>query len=231
MRKTILIVEDEAPIRNMLRYALVPLAEFNIEEAECVSQAKIAIANKLPDLILLDWMLPDDSGINFIKTLKQDELTRNIPIIMLTAKAEEQNKVKGFEVGADDYVTKPFSPRELIARIKALLRRGPLTTPDDLIHFGDLVVDTKMQTVTVADKQLQLTPRLYKLLYFFITHQNRVYTREQLLNYIWGGDTDIEIRTIDVQIKRLRHILREFHYDKCLSTVRGIGYKFSLERS
>ncbi len=227
-KKLILLVEDEAPIRAMIRFALHH--DFKLEEAANVNQAKHKIADQIPDLILLDWMLPDKSGIDFIKDLKQNKSTRDIPIIMLTAKAEEANKIKGLTTGADDYITKPFSPRELIARIKTVLRRGILTTPEDLIHIYNLCINAKTNEVTILNKLITLTATEYKLLHFFATHQNKVYTRHQLIDYIWGGMTDIDERTVDVQIKRLRKKLAPYNYADLIQTVRGMGYKFYAEK-
>ncbi len=224
--KVILIVEDEAAIRDMLQFALAPTG-FEIIEAGDVAEAEKKLGNTLPDLILLDWMLPDISGVEFSKRLKRNPLTKNIPIIMLTAKAEEENKIKGLESGADDYVTKPFSPRELIARINTVLRRGPLVDTDGVIQFAKLSINVNNHQVKIGDQLLALTAIEYKLLYFFITHPNRIYTREQLLNHVWGLNTYINERTVDVQIKRLRKQLKTHGCDHYLKTVRGSGYQFS----
>jgi two-component system phosphate regulon response regulator PhoB len=220
IKNLILLVEDEAPIRAMIRFALH--RDFKIEEAADINQARQKIATEIPDLILLDWMLPDKSGIDFIKELKKDVITRDIPIIMLTAKAEETNKVRGLITGADDYIIKPFSPRELIARIKTVLRRGPLATPEDLIHVKNLCINIKTNEVKIDDKFLMLTAQEYKLLHFFATHQGRVYTRAQLIDHIWGGTADVDERSVDASIKRLRKKLGV----NWIKTVRGIGYKF-----
>lgn len=226
LKKRLLIIEDETPIRDMLRFALVPVG-FDIMEAKNVSEAEVHIATLIPNLILLDWMLPGTSGMDFAKQLKRQSHTKDIPIIMLTAKAEENNKIKGLETGADDYITKPFSPRELIARINTVLRRGPLVSPDGVIQKNKLRIDVNTHEVTIDGNKLELTPIEYKLLYFFLTHQERIYTRQQLLDQIWGHDKEIEERTIDVQIRRLRSRLAEFNYEACVKTVRGIGYQFS----
>jgi two-component system phosphate regulon response regulator PhoB len=222
---SLLVVEDETAIRDMLRFAL-ETAGFNLAEAETVSEAERQIANHTPDLILLDWMLPGINGIDFARRLKQQTHTKDIPIIMLTAKAEEINKIKGLETGADDYVTKPFSPRELIARIKTVLRRGPLISKNGLIQLGHLCLNTDTHRVTVNNTVLELPPIEYKLLYFFLSHQDRVYSREQLLNHVWGGESDIDDRTVDVQIRRLRSRLKPFAYDRHIKTVHGAGYQF-----
>ena len=226
-KNNILLVEDELSIRAMITFALHP--EFNIIEANNVAEARIQIAEQMPDLILLDWMLPDKSGIDFIKEIKKNKLICDIPIIMLTAKAEESNKIKGLMTGADDYITKPFSPRELIVRIKTVLRRGPLVTPENIINVGDISVNVKTNEVMVSNKMLKLTNLEYQLLHFFVTHQNRLYSREQLINYIWGGASDVDERTVDALIKRLRRKLVPYHYDGLILTVRSMGYKFSSE--
>lgn len=228
--KVILIVEDEAAIRDMLRFVLAP-AGFTVAEADTVKQAELRIAELPPDLILLDWMLPGMSGIDFTKQLKRDAQTKHIPIIMLTARAEEESKIKGLEVGADDYVTKPFSPRELIARINTVLRRGLLVEPEGTISFHDLRLNTHTHQVKIKHEILELTPIEYKLLLFFLKHQDRVYSREQLLTRVWGNESDIDERTVDVQIRRLRTRLKPYHYDSYLKTRHGAGYQFSGDKS
>jgi two-component system phosphate regulon response regulator PhoB len=225
-KKIILVIEDEQSIRAMIRLALES-ADYIVKEAEDTKQAQRLIADQLPDLILLDWMLPAMSGVEFTKRLKQEKLTMSIPIIMLTAKAEEENKVIGLEAGADDYVIKPFSPRELIARIRAVLRRGPLEQPDSTIRVGDLIIDTAGQRVSIQDKSIKLGPLEYRLLVFFVSHQNRVYTRDELLTHVWGGDAYLDERTVDVLIRRLRKQLHQSGYDRCVQTVHGSGYRFS----
>lgn len=225
-RKIILIVEDEEAIRDIIRFALTP-AGFDILEARDVAVAEKILINHIPDIILLDWMLPDVSGIEFSNRLKRHSHTKHIPIIMLTAKAEEENKIKGLESGADDYVTKPFSPRELIARINTVLRRGLLVDTDGMIKIEKLSVDVNSHQVKIEDNLLVLTAIEYKLLYFFVTHPNRIYTREQLLNHVWGLNTDINERTVDVQVKRLRKQLKKYDCEHYIKTVRGSGYQFS----
>lgn len=227
MKKSlILIVEDEAPIRDMVKFAL-SAAAFDIMEAEQVYQAEKLMADRLPDLILLDWMLPGKSGIEFAKQLKSKPLTEEIPIIMLTAKAEEENKIIGLETGADDYITKPFSPRELIARIKTVLRRGPLVTPEGKIQIKDLILNVHTSEATIENKTLKLTPMEYELLHFFMLHKDRAYSREHILNHVWGANVYIDERTVDVQIRRLRKVLNQYGYDHLIQTIRGRGYKFS----
>lgn len=224
--KTILIVDDEAPIRDMLRIAL-EMANYHCLEAEDAQQAHAIIVDEKPSLILLDWMLPGTSGIELARRLKRDELTAGIPIIMLTAKGEEDNKVQGLEIGADDYITKPFSPRELVARLKAVLRRT-----DDLSDLGPIVVeglsmDPVSHLVTIDGEPVSMGPTEYRLLEFFLTHQDRVYTRNQLLDHVWGGNVYVEERTVDVHIRRLRKALQPSDYDRLVQTVRGTGYRFS----
>ncbi len=229
MRKLeILIIEDEASIRDMLKYAL-ETAGFQIIAVETATQGEKLLHNRQPSLILLDWMLPDMSGIEFIRRIKRVNLTKDIPIIMLTAKAEEENKVKGLDAGADDYVTKPFSPRELIARIKTVMRRGPLFSPEGLLQVAEISLDTIQRRVSINNKVMKLTKNEYLLLYFFLTHQNRTYTREQLLNFVWGSQTYVDERTVDVQIRRLRLALTKQGCKNYIITIRGVGYQFSLE--
>lgn len=224
----ILIIEDEASIRDMLKYAL-EIAGFHIIAVATATQGEQVLHDHQPNLILLDWMLPDMSGIEFIRRIKRVDTAKNIPIIMLTAKAEEENKVKGLDAGADDYVTKPFSPRELLARIKTVLRRGTLISPEGLLQVGEINLDTTQHRVTINNKLVKLTKNEYLLLHFFLTHQNRAYSREQLLNFVWGSQTYIDERTVDVQIRRLRLALTKHGCRNYIITVRGVGYQFSLE--
>ena len=225
MQNLILVIEDEPPIRDMIRLAL-ELADFEVMEAENAAKAETQIANRVPDLILLDWMLPGVSGIEFAKRLKQNKDVNDIPIIILTAKAEEENKIKGFEVGADDYITKPFSPRELIARIKTVLRRGPSVTTEGQIQVDGITLNTVTQEVKINQKSITLSPLEYRLLHFFMSHPNRVYSRDQLLTRVWGGDSYVDERTVDVQIRRLRRALDQGGELNLIETVRGAGYKF-----
>ena len=224
MQHTILVVDDEPEIREMLRFSLEG-ANFAVLEAEDCREAENHIVKRTPDLILLDWMLPNISGVKFAKQLKKNNLTKEIPIIILTAKAEEDNKIKGLET-ADDYVTKPFSPRELIARIRTVLRRGPVISPEGIVSVCGIEINTDAHKVTINNNHVDLSPIEYKLLYFFITHQDRVYTREQLLTYVWGGETYIDERTVDVQILRLRKVLSKNACPPLIHTIHGIGYKF-----
>lgn len=224
--KTILIVDDEAPIRDMLRIAL-EMAEYACIEAEDAQSAHSLIVDQKPDLILLDWMMPGTSGMELARRLKRDELTSEIPIIMLTAKGEEDNKVQGLEAGADDYITKPFSPRELVARLKAVLRRTDTLTNAEPIQVGGLCLDPTSHRVTINSIPVQMGPTEYRLLEFFITHQERVYSRNQLLDHVWGGNVYVEERTVDVHIRRLRKALTLEGHDRFIQTVRGAGYRFS----
>jgi two-component system phosphate regulon response regulator PhoB len=224
--KQILVVEDERPIREMIAFGL-RRAGFEVREAADARAGRAEVANKLPDLLLVDWMLPDTSGLEFTRALKRDRLTREVPVIMLTARAEEGDKVAGLEGGADDYITKPFSPRELLARINAVLRRTTPAEGTERIDIEGLVLDQSSQRVSSGDRTVALGPTEYRMLAFFMTHPERVYTREQLLDRVWGGNVYVEERTIDVHIRRLRKALEESGYDRLIQTVRGSGYRFS----
>jgi len=224
--KQILVVEDERPIREMIAFGL-RRAGFEVREAADARSGRAEVANKLPDLLLVDWMLPDTSGLEFTRALKRDRETRELPVIMLTARAEEGDKVAGLEGGADDYITKPFSPRELLARINAVLRRAMPSEGSERVDIEGLVLDQSSQRVTSGEKTVALGPTEYRMLAFFMTHPERVYTREQLLDRVWGGNVYVEERTIDVHIRRLRKALEEFGYDRLIQTVRGSGYRFS----
>jgi len=224
--KQILVVEDERPIREMIAFGL-RRAGFEVREAADARSGRAEVANKLPDLLLVDWMLPDTSGLEFTRALKRDRETRELPVIMLTARAEEGDKVAGLEGGADDYITKPFSPRELLARINAVLRRAMPAEGAERIDIEGLVLDQSSQRVSAGEKTVALGPTEYRMLAFFMTHPERVYTREQLLDRVWGGNVYVEERTIDVHIRRLRKALEDFGYDRLIQTVRGSGYRFS----
>ncbi len=220
---SLLVVEDEEAIRDMLRFSL-PAAEFTLKDAETVAQTIRSLSENIPDLIILDWMLPDKSGLDFITWIKQKKSLKDIPIIMLTAKAEEAQKIQGLSVGADDYVTKPFSVAELRARIKAVLRRGLLASPENEITVGALILNVNRHEARVHGEVLLLSPLEYKLLHFFVTHPDKTYSRDQLLNHVWGADVYIDERTVDVQIKRLRAKLKPFGNQNLIQTVRGSGY-------
>jgi two-component system phosphate regulon response regulator PhoB len=225
--KTVLIVDDEPAIREMIAVAL-EMADYHSMEAADAREAHALIIDKQPDIILLDWMLPGTSGIELARRLKKEETTSDIPIIMLTAKVEEDNKIRGLEVGADDYITKPFSPRELVARLKAVLRRATPPGIDSPIEVDGLILDPSSHRVTANDSSLNIGPTEYRLLQFFMTHQERVYTRSQLLDQVWGGNVYVEERTVDVHIRRLRKALGDQH-DYLIQTVRGAGYRFSTQ--
>ncbi len=225
--KRILIVEDEQAIRDMVMFSLAG-AGFEVEAAADVRLAQSCIAGHLPDLVLLDWMLPGMSGIDFARRLKREDLTRELPIIMLTARAEEEDKVQGLESGSDDYVTKPFSPRELIARIRAVLRRGASAAEDEMLCANGLTLDVASHRVSAGESLLDLGPTEYRLLEFFMAHPERVYSRGQLLDRVWGSNVYVEERTVDVHIRRLRKVLEPHGYDALIQTVRGAGYRFSI---
>ncbi|MCG3881590.1 phosphate regulon transcriptional regulator PhoB [Psychrobacter sp. Ps3] len=223
----ILIVEDEPAIREMVMMTL-EMAGFESLQAADISEAHQQVVDHRPALILLDWMLPGDkSGIDFCRMLKNDEILAEIPVIMLTAKSEEDSKVHGLDAGADDYMTKPFSTRELISRIKAVLRRSSALSSDRPIEIGALSLNPKSQRVTANDQVIDLGPTEYRLLAFFMSHPERAYTRPQLLDQVWGGNVYIEDRTIDVHIRRLRKLLKPFGCHTFIQTVRGTGYRFS----
>lgn len=223
----ILIVDDERPIRDMVSLAL-SRAGFSLAEAADGHQAQAMINNQSPDLILMDWMLPDISGVRLTKRLKQDNETQDIPIIMLTARAEEIDKINGLNAGADDYVSKPFSPGELVARIKAVLRRFPDKENSQVLTCQDLVLDLASQRVSMNGQRVKLGPTEFRMLRFFMQHPERVYSRDQILDFIWPANTYVEDRTVDVHILRLRKALKPSGYDHCIETVRGSGYRFSL---
>ena len=227
--KHILIVDDEQPVRDMIAFALSS-AGYDTSEAADAHEAQTIITDQPPNLVLLDWMLPGVSGIDFARRLKKDSLNREIPIIMLTARAEEEDMIRGLESGADDYISKPFSPRELIARIKAVLRRGLATNAEEVLAAHRLELDIASHRVSVEDDTLDLSPTEYRLLEFFMSHPERVYSRNQLLDRIWGGNVYVEERTVDVHIRRLRQVLSPYSYDTLIQTVRGTGYRFSTRR-
>ena len=224
--RTILIVEDEQPIRDMVAFGL-KRAGFDVLEAEDSRAARAQVADRRPDLMLIDWMLPDMSGLELTRLIKRDKETREIPIIMLTARALEQDKVAGLDSGADDYIIKPFSARELIARIRAVLRRGAGAPAGEALVIEGLTIDQASQRVSVGERTVNLGPTEYRLLQFFATHPDRVFTRPQLLDRVWGGNVYVEERTIDVHIRRLRKALEDDGHDRFVQTVRGSGYRFS----
>ena len=226
MAKRILVVEDEAPIREMLCFVLEQKG-YETVEAEDYADGLAKVREPYPELIVLDWMMPGGSGIQFIKQLKQDEVTRQIPVVMLTARGEEEDKVRGLEAGADDYITKPFSPKELTARLHAVMRRVSPTSVDEVIEVQGLKLDPVSHRVSAEEKALDMGPTEFKLLHFFMTHPERVYSREQLLNNVWGTNVYVEDRTVDVHIRRLRKAIEATGHDRLIQTVRGAGYRFS----
>ncbi len=223
--RKVLIVEDEAPIRQMIAFNLTR-AGFQVEEAGDCAAAKICIADRRPDLVLVDWMLPDSSGLELTRSLRRDEASRDLPIIMLTARAEERDKVAGLEGGADDYITKPFSGRELLARINALLRRSGQDA-DVVLAAGDLQLDPVGHRVHVGEAEIALGPTEYRLLKFLMENQERVFSRGQLLDQVWGRNVYVEERTVDVHVRRLRQALEPYGADASVQTVRGAGYRLS----
>lgn len=228
MDTTILIVEDENAISEMLRFSL-DSAGFSVVIADDDQAARRILADLRPDLIIMDWMLPGRSGIEIAKELKNSETFKDIPIIMLTARGEEDDKIRGLESGADDYVTKPFSPRELIARVKAVLRRTSPLSSDDVVEVNGLQLDSNAHRVTVSGKVVDLGPTEFKLLCYLMTHPERVYSRSQLLDRVWGNNVYVEERTVDVHIRRLRKALEDSGHAPLIQTVRGAGYRFSTQ--
>lgn len=222
----ILIVDDESAIREMLHNAL-ELAGFDCLQAEDARAAHHLIVDKRPALVLLDWMMPGVSGVDLCRRLKRDDNLAEIPIIMLTARSDEDHKVQGLDAGADDYLTKPFSTRELVSRIRAVLRRSNALSAERPIDANGLVLDPVGQRVMVGESTLEMGPTEYRLLAFFMTHPERAYTRTQMLDQVWGGNVYVEDRTIDVHIRRLRKVLEPYGYDRYIQTVRGTGYRFS----
>ena len=227
--KNILIVEDEKPIRDMIAFGL-RRAGFDVREAEDCSKARASIADHPPDLLLVDWMLPDQSGLELTRAIKRNRDTEDVPIIMLTARADEQDKVAGLEGGADDYVTKPFSPRELLARINAVLRRSTPGGAEQELDAEGLRLDAASHRVSAKGQPVSLGPTEFRLLQFFMSHAERVFSRSQLLDRVWGGNVYVEERTVDVHIRRLRKALEPFGYNDMIQTVRGSGYRFSTRR-
>ena len=229
--KKILVVEDELAIRDLLGVVLQQ-AGYEYVEAGDVHTAQVRLVDQRPDLVLLDWMLPDASGIELIRRMKREPSTADIPVILLTARVEEDNKIQGLEVGADDYVTKPFSPRELLARVKALLRRSSGADDGDKLNLQGLVLDVDSHRASIDGAALPLGPTEFKLLQFFMQKQNRVFSRAQILDQVWGSNVYVEERTVDVHIRRLRKGLRQLgdapiDYGLFIQTVRGTGYRFS----
>jgi len=225
--RKILVVEDETAIREMLAFTL-QRGGYTVLEAADARAAVECLAEK-PDLVLLDWMLPGLSGVELARRLRREDVSRQLPIIMLTARGEEENRLKGFEAGVDDYVTKPFSTQELLARIKAVLRRSAPQEMPELIKINGLELDLASHRLRVHGQALDLGPTEFRLLNFFMTHPERVYSRDQLLDQVWGDNVYIEDRTVDVHIRRLRKALAPHGFDRYVQTVRGAGYRFSKQ--
>jgi two-component system phosphate regulon response regulator PhoB len=226
MAATILVVEDEPAIQELIAFNL-ELAGHAALRAHNAEEALDLLRAALPDLVVLDWMLPGMSGIEFARRLRADKRTQGVPLIMLTARADERDKVQGLESGADDYLTKPFSPRELNARVKAVLRRRAPQATDDAIEVSGLRLDPASHRVTGNDALLGLGPTEFRLLHFLMTHPERVYSRAQLLDQVWGDHVFVEERTVDVHIRRLRKALEPTRHDRLIQTVRSAGYRFS----
>jgi two-component system phosphate regulon response regulator PhoB len=226
MTINLLLVEDESAVRDMLRFALAGKG-YQLIEAANARQGYECLGEALPDLVLLDWMLPDSSGIEFARRMRREPAWQQVPIIMLTARAEEGDKVRGLEAGADDYVTKPFSVRELQARMQAVLRRLPAAMDEPMLEFAGMTMDMEQHRVSAAGQSLQLGPTEFRLLQFFLTHPERVHSRTQLLDNVWGQNVYVDERTVDVHIRRLRKALAVASLDKHIQTVRGFGYRFS----
>lgn len=229
-QNTILIIEDEAAIRDMLKFTLTA-SGFEVFEASNAEEGWLLTSNQDIDLILLDWMMPGTSGVALAQRLKQNEQTRQIPIIMLTARGEEEDQVQGFDAGADDYVIKPFSPRALVARIQALLRRHSKEKFEtNQLSAGNMRLDLESHRFFVTDEEIKLGPTEFKLVHYFMAHPNRVFSRAQLLDHVWGLNVVVEERTVDVHIRRLRKLLEPTKVADYIQTVRGSGYRFSVTK-
>jgi two-component system phosphate regulon response regulator PhoB len=224
MSATILVVEDELQIQELVAVNLEH-AGHRVRRATTAGEAETSIREELPDVLILDWMLPDESGLSLTRRLRENERTRSLPILMLTARAMEQDKISGLEAGADDYLTKPFSPKELAARIKAVLRRRAPQLADDVVEIEGLRLDPAAKRVAASGKSVELAPTEFRLLHFFMTHPERIYSRAQVLDLVWGDHVFIEERTVDVHIRRLRVALEPHGLDRMIETVRGSGYR------
>jgi two-component system phosphate regulon response regulator PhoB len=226
MSATVLVVEDEPAIQELIAYNLKQAGHQPLR-ANSAEEALRLVQDALPDLVLLDWMLPGLSGIELARRLRADKRTKSVPIIMLTAKVEEQDKLAGLDTGCDDYITKPFSPRELNARVKAVLRRRAPQMTDDLVQVGTLRLDPATHRVSANGEPVHLGPTEFRLLHFLMTHAERVHSRAQLLDRVWGDHVFVEERTVDVHIRRLRKALEPSEHDTLIQTVRGAGYRLS----
>lgn len=228
-KRTVLIIDDEKAIRDMIATAL-EMAGFDCLEADNALVAHSLVVDHKPELILLDWMLPGTSGLELARRLKKDNNSKDIPIIMLTAKADEDNKIQGLNSGADDYITKPFSPRELVARLNAVLRRTTPAGMDSPIDIAGLMLDPVSHRISINKAEVEMGPTEFRILQFFMTHPERAYSRSQLLDQIWGANVYVDERTVDVHIRRLRKHLGE-EFKNFIQTVRGTGYRFSSKES
>ncbi len=228
MSATVLVVEDEPQIQELVAVNLEHVGH-RVLRAASAEEAELAMRAALPDVLVLDWMLPGESGLAFARRLRNDERTRELPILMLTARAMEQDKVSGLEAGADDYLTKPFSPKELAARIKAVLRRRAPQLSGEPIEVEGLRLDPAARRVTAGKKRVEVSPSEFRLLHFLMTHPGRVYSRAQLLDLVWGDHVFIEERTVDVHIRRLRKALEPSGHDRLINTARGSGYGFKTD--
>jgi two-component system phosphate regulon response regulator PhoB len=228
MQKKILVIEDEAAIRDMIAFTLES-EDFQVTGVENGNEARKVISDAVPDLMLIDWMLPGVSGLELVRGFRRSAATRTVPIIMLTARSDEDDRVDGLDSGADDYITKPFSTRELLSRISALLRRSEAFEGSmEPLQAGEIILDPASHELTIGGKAVNPGPTEYRLMLFLMQHPNRVYSRAQLLDYVWGENIYIEERTVDVHILRLRKLLKKFKVDHMLQTVRGTGYRFSV---
>ncbi|GDX85369.1 DNA-binding response regulator [Methylococcaceae bacterium] len=225
----ILIVEDEDAIREMLVVVLEQVS-FTVHAVSNVEEAQHFLNNTLPDLILLDWMLPNISGVEWARRIRKEQIYQEIPIIMLTARGEEEDKMRGFGCGIDDYMIKPFSPRELVARLHAVLRRSSKHQWSPKIITGDLTLDTEQHRLTIGEQIVDVSPTEFRLMQFFMSHPDKVFTRTQLLDQVWGRSVYIEERTVDVHIRRLRKVLENYDREDLVQTVRGFGYRFSVNQ-
>jgi two-component system phosphate regulon response regulator PhoB len=225
MNSAILVVEDEHVTQRLIAVNL-ERAGHRVRSASTVQEAEAAVREVLPDLVLLDWILPETTGVTFARQLRTDQRTKDIPIIMLTSRMNETDKVTGLEAGADDYITKPFSPRELLARVKAVMRRRAPQLADDVIDIAGLRIDPAARRISAGGREIELGATELRMLHFFMTHPNRVYSRAQLLDEVWGDHVFVEERTVDVHVRRLRQVLAPTGHDRLIETVRGMGYSF-----
>ena len=224
-QRHVLVVDDEQAIREMVVINL-ELVGYQCSEASNSNEGFVSVIELRPDVILVDWMMPNGSGVELIKRLRKNPATEEIPILMLTARADESDRLRGFDLGADDYITKPFSPKELVARIRSVLRRSSSWKGEEDLVVNGLRLDFHSRQVTCDEIQIEVSPKEFQLLHFFMIHQERVYSRTQLLDFVWGANVYIEERTVDVHIRRLRRTLGE-RYERYIQTVRGSGYRFS----